>query len=86
MKPPEERFLNLKGENMEHQPNEIETVPNKKLETLQKHLAAIAIGERQDASGITPHDVGVEGMYNIHQALLRLRARGKKPGNEELRV
>ena len=70
---------------MEHHPNEAkETIPNEKLITLQRHLAAIAAGERLDASGITPRDVGVEGMYNIKQALLK--AKGKRPGNEELRV
>lgn len=71
---------------MEQQPNKVkaETITNEKLATLQRHLAAIASGERQDASDISPHDVGVEGMYNIRKALLR--ANGEKSSrNEELR-
>ena len=67
---------------MEYQTN-AETTPNKKLQTLQKHLAAISIGERRSAEGITPHDVGIEGMYNINQALKRVL---KKPGTEQLNI
>lgn len=69
---------------MEQQRNQVEVkvIPNEKLAELQRHLAAIASGEQRDVGGATPDTVGIEGMYNIHQALRR--ARGRRPGTEEL--
>lgn len=50
---------------------EVQSITNEKLQLLQDRLARIAAGDATAAEGLTPHDVGVEGMYNVAQALRR---------------
>lgn len=62
-----------------------ETEPiNDKLRELQKCLAEIAMGNRTTAKDITPHDVGVEGMYAINRALKAAQDQSK--GGTNLKI
>jgi len=59
--------------------HQIEMTPNEKLQLLQERITRIEAGDLSAARGLSPHNVAVEGMYNVRQALKKAKSGDTDP-------